>query len=337
MNMKPLFEVLGLKKTMGLLGLEIETEGENLPIFDSVYWKIEADGSLRNGGKEYVLKKPMELSSVVKAIAELNKKADEAGTKFNFSFRTSTHVHLNVQHNTYLELLNIIYTYYLLEAPLINYCGESRKRNRFCLAVEDAEGCVTYIEKLFKGDETEIAQIPPDKIRYSALNLEAIMKYGSIEFRSMRGTVDQKEIKTWIEFILAIREYGMSAKSPLDIYDSFLKLGAEEFAKKVFKDLYKELEYEDVAQDINRNFSLTIDFPFSYKASLEKKVEEPPKKKVNKVEWKIKGNDPFHQGVAWAMANPAAEIPMPQQPRGRHPRPAPVAIMDVIDNQDDEE
>ena len=296
--MQTLLESLKLKKTIGLLGIEIEVEGERLPRFDSIYWRPEHDPSLRGESVEYILKKPMEASSIIKAVEELNKKAEEAETKFNFSFRTSTHVHLNVQHNTHVELLNILYTYYLLENPMINYCGEERKCNRFCLRLEDAEGCTRWINDLFKGTEQAILAIPGDQIRYSALNLEAIKKYGSIEFRSMRGTVDKKEIKTWLDLILSIRGYALSKKTPLEIYNDFIDRGPEKFVNGVVGDLYKSIKYPELVDDVNRSFSLTIDFPFSFKNKDVKKEEEKP-------QLKIKVGDVNRAFLAAMEANPA--------------------------------
>ena len=279
-----LLESLGLKKTIGLFGVEIEVEGRSIPRFDSIYWKIEADNSLRGESAEYVLKRPMALESVIKGVEEINKQAKEWGTVWNFSFRTSTHVHMNVQSYTHEELLTLIYTYYLLENPMINFCGEERKCNRFCLRLEDAEAATGYIRAMFEGTEKTIAAIPKDMLRYSSLNLEAIMKYGSVEFRGMRGTVDAKEIRTWLSLILAIRDYAQSKKTPIDVYNDFIKLGSERFARVVFGEFFKEIKYPNLVNDINRSFSLTIDFPFGFRDKNAKKKEEEKKVEYNEIE-----------------------------------------------------
>ena len=264
--MKKLLDILALPKQAGDFGIEIEVEGENLPAVDNLYWKTEHDGSLRNG-MEYIFKKPKALKDVPALLRVLNKQFDEAEAKLSFSFRTSVHVHMNVQELTYQQILNTIYTYLLLEAPLINFCGEERKGNRFCLRLEDAEGAMEVFNMLFSRGERSFREIGQDYVRYASINIEALRKYGSLEFRAMQGNVDVKRITTWCTALYNIREFAKEQESPATIFNLFAKLEAQAFSDKVLKDVSQVFAYPEMVRDMQRSFSLAIDLPFAYASS----------------------------------------------------------------------
>ena len=271
--MKKLLDILALNNQTGDFGIEIEVEGKNLPIIDNPYWRTEDDGSLR-GGREYIFKKPKALRDVPTILRSLNKGLDAAGAELSFSFRTSVHVHMNVQSLTYQQILNTIYTYLLLEAPLMNFCGEERKGNRFCLRLEDAEGAMDFLNHIFSSGERSLKEIGQDQVRYAAINIEALRKYGSLEFRAMQGTVDVERITTWCTALYNIREFAMSQESPAAIFNMFAKLEAQAFSEKVLKEVTPVFVYPEMVKEIQRSFSLAIDLPFAYSASAGKRKKE---------------------------------------------------------------
>jgi len=275
---KKVYEILALNKPIvGQWGIEIEAEGEGMKATESKWWRSEDDGSLRGrfpGSRhEWVLKKPIDLEKVEQSLLDLVK--EQHAAKINFSFRTSVHVHMNVQELTFAQVANVLYTYLLLEEPLINYCGESRRGNRFCLRLRDAEGLMAHILNLIDIGEKGLVKIKQDNIRYAAINLEAIKKYGSIEFRGMRGTMDVHTILTWVNLLNSIKQFAVAMEDVEAIHDMFRKLGAKEFMKKVFGPLTKELvgEFE---RDINYSYSLSLDLPYAYKAFKERPLPPPP-------------------------------------------------------------
>ena len=130
----------------GDFGIEIEVEGENLPTIRSNNWHTEKDGSLRGESNEYIITKPIKIDEVREAIEYLNKRLDKS--VLNFSFRTSVHIHMNMLECTHEEILNTVYTYLLIEEPLIKFCGKERKANRFCLRLQDADGIIDTLSML---------------------------------------------------------------------------------------------------------------------------------------------------------------------------------------------
>lgn len=286
--MKKIYALLGLSSpNPNDVGIEIECEGRNLVVIDeenSKYWKTVPDGSLRGvfpeQSAEWVMRSPVKQKDVKAALTELV--AVQKNATFAFSYRTSVHVHINVQDLTELQLLNMVYLYLLLEEPLMNYCGKERKGNRFCLRLADAEAMLESITKWVANSFESIRTLPEGQ-RYSAINLASLRKYGSVEFRGMRGTLDQGVIQNWVNILVSIREFAKTAKSPQEIYEAFCNMGAKEFAKTLFGDLYPIFEYPRMEQEMCRSFSLSIDIPALFNRVGAHFTEEEPERKVKDV------------------------------------------------------
>jgi hypothetical protein len=269
--MKPFYKLLGLNKpTPGIFGIEIEAEGHGLREVKNKWWRTEDDGSLRGNypeeKAEFVLKEPITLIDVKPALQSLVKALE--GAEFNFSYRTSVHVHVNVQELTHVQILNLIYTYLLLEEPLMTYCGKSRKGNRFCLRLADAEGVLEVLQGMFRDGEGS-HHAAGDNVRYSAINLAALNKYGSLEFRAMRGNLDVEVLTTWVEALNKLRVFALQVENPKEILKLVEKFGAEGFMRNIMGGLYDVLAYPRMLRDIARSFSISLDLPYSYKAPVE--------------------------------------------------------------------
>lgn len=276
--MKKLHELLKLPLSAGDIGLEIETEGENLqPIMDDV-WCTEDDGSLRgrfpSQRSEYVLRKPVKIRLLDKTLKHLKNFQEEAEIKF--SFRCSSHVHINVGDMTHPEFLAYLYLVVLLESPLMSLCGEERKGNRFCLRVTDAEGYMNSLRSLFSNGPSAIRLIHASSVRYSAINIAATAKYGSLEFRGMRGTMDEDILIPWCQTLFRLREVARKFGDPIAVHDDFVNMSNIAFAKKHLGKNAHLFDLENTAKDIDKSFSLAIELPYAYKEyeALPKKPEE---------------------------------------------------------------
>ena len=110
-----------------LLGVEVEMEkAERLT---TTYWDAKEDGSLRDGGVEYVFGAPYGGGDAIKALEELDKLVTEK-MKPSMSERTSTHVHVDVRDLTRDQLTSFILLYMVFEQPLFKYCGDFLYRIR---------------------------------------------------------------------------------------------------------------------------------------------------------------------------------------------------------------
>lgn len=251
----------------GTFGIEIETEGKNLSLNIPPQWLIYDDGSLRgrfpDEKAEYVLAAPLNLQAAVKAVKDLAKA--QANAILNFSFRTSVHVHYNVCKFTEDQVLNLIYTYYLLEIPIMNLCGEHRVGNRFCLRLKDCDGISNVLTDIVSNGLKRVKLYGGDAIRYAALNLDALAKFGSVEFRGMQGTLDTTVLTGWLGLISNLGAYAKSKQNIVEIHNSFIGQPTVKFVREVVGDgFYELLFYSGMHQDVEYGHSLTLDLPHLY-------------------------------------------------------------------------
>lgn len=289
--MKKLHELLGKKKPIpGDIGLEIEYEGTKFQDVLTDVWKTVDDGSLRglfptNRG-EYVLNRPIPSDRVKDALNDL--KAAIPNAVPNFSFRTSVHVHVNVQDMDEEQVISFIYAALLLEEPLVNFCGNTRKGNRFCLRIQDADFSLHTLSQMFRNGFESALRFTENHIRYAAINLASLKKYGSIEFRSMRGTLDADVLSTWALALVSIRNFACHQKSCLDVHDEFVRRGPRGFLEHVLGELAVHFVYKNLEKDMYQSFSLTLELPYEYKYNKEKRLKaQENKEKANEAAVKM--------------------------------------------------
>ncbi|HET8689267.1 MAG TPA: hypothetical protein VFM18_21865 [Methanosarcina sp.] len=251
---------LGNKEPIkGLFGLEMEIEGVELPQWPSQIWDFKKDGSLRGAGAlEYVFIKPLSLEESIKALNTLNKNMIKNEAEPRFSFRTSVHVHVNVSDLYKEEVASFLYLSHLLEDVLVEYSGEVRVGNRFCLRTRDAEGKVDSMCKWLT--DKGMPQLRNDKLKYAAINIVPITTYGSVEFRSLRGTLDIDIIVPWLEVLSNIKEYSRT-KTPKQIAKAIIT-DRDALLKQVFGKHLKLFEYPGMDEDITHAYSLLIEIPY---------------------------------------------------------------------------
>ena len=233
---KDAFRVHNRHRANGDLGVEIEVEGDNLPEPQD-YWRCEYDGSLRGESKEYVLRKPYTLASTRLALEHLDKCYIDNNTVVHESVRAGVHVHVNVQELTTVELFTFMVAYIILEDLLIKYCGEYREGNLFCLRLKDAEHLLYVIEQV--AETRDYTQFQSEMLRYSSMNVCSLWKFGSLEFRAMRGTRDLELVGDWAEILLNIRNQAIKYANAKELVEDIHTNGSESFLE-VFLGTFKE-------------------------------------------------------------------------------------------------
>lgn len=254
----------------GTFGVEIECEGNNLYPINNLYWKTEDDGSLRgvfpHSRCEWVFKKPLSIDKTILALKHLANKQKENNADLQFSFRTSVHVHVNVLDLTWNQYLNFIYLYFLLEEPLMNFCGQERIGNRFCLRMQDAEGVLDTFQYMIQTGARSIRGLNEEAVRYSAINLYATAKYGSLEFRGMRGCLDVDILTTWITTLNKLKESAKQFKSIKEIHNAFKNVNNRDL---IVNYLGEEFIYNDYDYGMNTSFSLCYELPYLLREEVE--------------------------------------------------------------------
>ena len=212
----------------------IEVEVENVRAWGDPYtlWAMKEDGSLRNGGREYV-SIPLNGENVPIALLHLFQNLNE---DIQFSHRTSIHVHVNVQNLTLDSITGIILTYLAVEPLLFKFVGHDRDKSIFCVPLYETELPNRLVSRFLKNP----ALFRMENARYAALNLDAMRKFGTLEFRHLFGTSDMDILMTWINLILSIVEFG-SSQSVEKLASRILPLNTNSFYIAFVNDVFGKL------------------------------------------------------------------------------------------------
>jgi hypothetical protein len=222
MNIRNIFN---LKKVVGDIGLEIELEGRNLPVGGIPYpWVATKDGSLKSGmeGYEYVLSAPCAIDDVPLTLKQF-KLCFKDSTVIN-SIYAGIHTHVNVQELTPKQLITYLCAYIILEDLLVDWCGDTRVGNHFCLRTSDASYLIDFIRGMIV-DESLNKCKKNDNIRYASVNLKALGQYGSLEFRALEASLDIDKIITWCNVLYRIKEESLRYDNPESLILNFSKYG----------------------------------------------------------------------------------------------------------------
>lgn len=241
------------KAVKGDVGLELEVEGRGLPDQDALSdlasstlkrrWAVHTDGSLRNGGLEYVLDQPCLQEEVPELVEGLFKIFDTNKTKLDLSQRTSTHVHINVSTLKANILTSYLSLWYIFEEALVNWCGEQRAGNLFCLRAKDT----SFIpDQWAKALNTGVFKFPND-YKYSSLNLGAFSRFGSFEFRSLRGAESPELVIKWVNLLMALRK---EAETEFDNPSVIVERLSGEGPDTLFMEICRKHNLEDFATEI---------------------------------------------------------------------------------------
>jgi hypothetical protein len=223
-----------------LLGVEVEAEsvkGWNADLDARAgYWLSKEDGSLRNGGMEFVFAEPLFGADAVAAVEYLCKTAQL--NKWSISERTGLHVHVDVR-SMELEQFRLMLTTYALMEPLVyNWVGDRRQENMFCLPWYHADTDIDLIAYVLSRGEKEplkAKQVLKDLKKYTGLNLTATYNFGTVEYRQLKTTFDFNRIIMWLNIVLSIKKFACTFNgTPDDVMHLGRTLGAQGLAIKVF-------------------------------------------------------------------------------------------------------
>lgn len=251
---KTILEYLKLRPTQGDVGIEVEVElmrGVSETIFNQDLWLVEEDNSLHGNGYEFV-SPPLQMEAIEPAIGDLLGHILDKDNEILDSVRAGVHVHLNAQSWTVGQLFKFLCVYYPLEIPLTRFCGKGREGNLFCLRGTDASAIITRLG--YCVDHSRLNLIHGDFLRYAALNLQSLFKFGTVEFRALRTEPDLSNIVPWCNLIKSLEDYALNnVQSCWDIPSEISGNGPSHWAKQVVgEELFPLIDYEGMDLDILR-------------------------------------------------------------------------------------
>jgi hypothetical protein len=175
-------------------GIEVEVEGiGQLPDLET--WRIEPDGSLRDGGFEFISSPAkreeidVQLDALYTALADTTARA---------SLRTSTHVHVNMQPRTMAEIELIIGFSILAEPLLMSFAGDTREENIYCVPFYRTPGEVDTIAEAI---QSNLFERFGNTCKYSGLYLAPLLRFGTIEYRHAPYWPDRDSLGRWLDLI----------------------------------------------------------------------------------------------------------------------------------------
>jgi len=115
--------------------------------------------------------------------------------------------------------MNFVCAYLIFENLLIDYCGRHRVGNLFCLRSSDAEFFIDNIANAVQNRDLEM--MCSDKVRYASLNVNALARYGSLEFRAMRSTTDPNVVMEWVDVLQAVYSWSQRFSDPIELVQHF--------------------------------------------------------------------------------------------------------------------
>lgn len=255
-----------MKNHKGSFGLEIETQSTHAyEPKQFTFWNVHRDESLRGPGPfEYVLKAPLNWGEQLDAaLDEFKEKTSTVKWMTKDTWTTSVHVHINMMNENVVTFGNFLTTYCLLENLLVNFAGDDRQSNLFCLPIKDAQENHSTMMRLIhaiRDKRYQHFELNVNDHKYAGLNLASLYQLGSLECRLMGGTTDIERIKDWVGMFQKIVEFSRKDITPKDIVLAWktqnIKLLSDIVGSK-YKNLLSvnsKKEPIDVVSEIESNF-----------------------------------------------------------------------------------
>lgn len=229
-------------------GVECEIEAVMNPqAFDG--FNVDKDGSLRDNGYEFI-SYPFPKDDLLKVFTNLHKRLEFDGVHDPFSFRTSTHVHINCATLESKQVKNIILLYALFEEFFFMMVKPIRRDNIHCVPLTE-----THLPTLYRRD---LEGMVDRWHKYTALNVKPLRELGTIEFRHLHGTGDVQEFTRWLSVLENLWTLGQrvvidaKALSNKDLIESWFSA--------IFSPVPPILAYRASLFDIIRNNLLDVKF-----------------------------------------------------------------------------
>lgn len=235
------------------IGLEHEYEGVKntaLPSHTfSDFWTHHEEGSLKDHGAEYVFATPMFGVDAWNALEWLVVHAEASGWKC--TKRTGIHVHLDVRDLTVPQLAGLCILYAAVEPILYNWVSDGRDSSHFCIPLYRADeallGTCSIIRSAFQDDKEDghtALYLAEEFQRYAGFNLQALHKFGSIEFRHLQTTHDLARIADWINMLMSLKATALRLpESDGAVVRMLQRMGVREVLSYVFPPALAEKLY----------------------------------------------------------------------------------------------
>jgi hypothetical protein len=242
-------------------GVELEMENAGyFPEWEGPGYSFHEDNSLRNNGIELVTQ-PCNLTVLNWVLHNFWNKSGI--NESNHSERTSVHVHVNCRDMSVEQIASVLLLYQLFEFILFHWIGNERDKNIFCVPWAHTMMNYNVINNMARSDHAVLKRW----MKYTALNLLPLYKYGTVEFRHMAGTSDLNKIINWCNIIGCLFTYAKNNKLSdiktwiMDLNTTSAYRNTLETVFKSWSDGLKVTGYESLLEEgvLNMKFALMGD------------------------------------------------------------------------------
>jgi hypothetical protein len=265
------------------IGIELEVESESVTnlvsSFEQLkatgcdYWTMKDDGSLRNG-KEFVFTKALNRVDATKAIEAFFKVFKENNNALKNSERCSSHMHLNFQHMSMLQVYNFKTLFYMLELPFFNKFAPERIGSSWCTPMFD---CPDIAMGYAAAAKEGVYKCATQGSRYTALNVQAIPQHGSLECRMLGESSSKEKPLQWMGVLLELYDY-VKANPRLTPTDILMTDDFVSFTRSTFPKTWEALkDLKDIEKLLNFGVYAVQDFAYAVDWTEAKTASAPAK------------------------------------------------------------
>ena len=255
-----------------LFGIEVELENAS-QLDQGRYWAVKEDNSLRNEGRELVLRVPLAGYDLRAALNEFESLV--SGEPVSTGMRTSLHVHMDVRDMTVLQIAQLVVLYAAVESVIYSANGsKQRYTNIYCPGItsnDQANNLAKFVRAAKHGNRLRLHEAVIESQKYSGLNIKAIERFGSIEFRMHKGTADKAELSEFIKLLTVLKQKAIEYNSIDSIITDVLQY-KNAYASTVFNtdcsDIYSMYYYNNIC-----NAVYIADY-ITYSAALSSSADE---------------------------------------------------------------
>ena len=240
-----------------LFGLEIESEGiRGTAGLHPTLWSQKSDGSLRGNHRLECVTPPLSGPRLQEAIEQYGFMASRALEPF--SWRCSTHIHMNCLNLTPRQVGALILLTYVADNYFYAAGDEARRCNYNCrpasLLIPMAEFLGELARNCHRGALQKAWQIltPPrgsaGEPRYVGMNWWALRKFGTIEFRHFPATRDTEQLFRWVRMCGRLYKAATVHNTVMKVL-TLSQQGPQIFGETVFGSDWNRMQYDNHEQD----------------------------------------------------------------------------------------
>ena len=229
------------KDSHDLFGIELEYEQCTVAPEAMSKWSFVRDNSLRDGLE--LVSVPLKFKQLDAALAE----AEKAVIALNYKAtqRCGLHVHLNMRTKTLGQVFNFITLYALLEPTIFRTYADGRADSNFCVPlylnqslVKDLSLEIAWCRRKQQRGWRSMSKLI-HSAKYSAINLQALGVFGTLEMRQAYCTTDFKAIRRWITFLDYMNQKSLEYSDPQNIVTQYSKVSLSRLQLDFFGQAYR--------------------------------------------------------------------------------------------------